>query len=163
MSAFKNINGFAGKSKVLDTFAVFCAIYLLPLMIIGLLIFGVLKRNLEMFFYPLLAGLFSAFVVSKIVYIFYKEKRPAKLKNTNLLISIPKNPSFPSRHASLVFGMSFALFFYGQFLAIIFLVLSCFVGLARVFCGVHWLRDILGGVVAGLFSAIIIYYLLTYL
>ena len=124
LSMFKNINSLAGKSKILDGFAVFCAIYLLPLMMVYLLIVSFSRRNLEMFFYPTLAGLFSAFVVSKIIYIFYIEKRPARLKTTNLLIAIPKNPSFPSRHASLVFGMSFCLVFYSEFLSFVFLILS---------------------------------------
>lgn len=162
-SVFKNINRFAGKSKILDIFAIFCAKHLLYLMLVFLLLFAYVINNWRVFLFPFLSGLFGAFVIDKLVYIFYKEKRPAELKSTNILISVPRNPSFPSRHASLVFGVSFSLFFYNFPLAIVFIICSCFVGIARVFCGVHWFRDILGGALAGLISALIINGLLNYI
>lgn len=156
-SVFKNINKFAGKSKLLDAFAIFCARYLLYLMIICLFFIAVTIHSRGIFFYPLLSGLSAAFVINTIVYTFYKKHRPAELKSTKTLIGVPENPSFPSRHAAFVFGVSFYLFVYYPQLAAIFFICSCFVGLARVFCGVHWFSDILGGVVSGLISAIIIY------
>jgi undecaprenyl-diphosphatase len=159
-SVFKNINKLAGKWKALDVIAIFCARYLLYLMIVFLLLAALFSRNWQMFLYPLSSGLFAAFVIDKIIYFFYKERRPAELINTKILIPVPQNPSFPSRHASLLFGLSFCLFFYSIPLAIIFIICSCLVGIARVFCGVHWFHDILGGFTAGFLSAIITYYLL---
>jgi len=154
-SVFRNINRFANKSKTLDRFAVFCAKYLLYLMIVFLLSFAFAVHNWQIFFYSLFSGLLSAFVLDKIIYTFYKEQRPAYLANAKVLILIPKNPSFPSRHASLLFGMAFYLFFYSTPLAIFFIVLSCLVGISRVFVGVHWFRDILGGAFVGFLSVII--------
>lgn len=159
-SVFRNINRFANQSKVIDAFAVFCARYLLYLMLIFLLLFASIIHNWHIFFYPLLSGLFAAFVINKIIYFFYKEQRPAEFKNTKILIPVPKNPSFPSRHASLLFGISFYLFFYNTPLAVFFIICSCLIGIARVFCGVHWFRDILAGAFIGFVSTIIIYYLL---
>lgn len=162
-SVFKNINRFANRSKLLDVLAVFCAKYLLYLILISLFLFAYAIHNLYLFFYPFLSGLFAAFVIDKIIYTFYKERRPAESKNATVLITVPKNPSFPSRHASLLFGISFYLFFYSIPLAIFFTICSCIIGVARVFCGVHWFRDILGGVAAGFISALIVYYLLVIL
>ena len=159
-SVFKNINNLANKSKILDGIAIFCAKYLLYLMIAFVLIFAVIVQSQSLFILPLLSGLFAAFVGNKIIYIFYKEKRPAAFAKTKILIPVPKNPSFPSRHASLVFGMSFYLFLYNIPLAIIFVVLSCLVGVARVFCGVHWFRDIVAGVLVGFVSVIIVHALI---
>jgi len=156
-SVFRNINRFANKSKILDAFAIFCAKYLLYLMLLSLFFIAVTFHSRGMFFYPLVSGLSGAFIINTAIYYFYKKHRPAELKGTKTLISVPENPSFPSRHAALTFGVSFYLFFYSTYLAVIFLVCSCFVGLARVFCGVHWFSDILGGIVSGLVSAIIIY------
>jgi undecaprenyl-diphosphatase len=161
-SVFKNINQFANKSKLLDGFAIFCAVYLLYLLIIFLFLFAFLSNNWPIFIYPFSSGLFSAFVISKIIYIFFRERRPAEFKNTNILIGVPKNPSFPSRHSSLLFGMSFFLLFYNLPVAIFFIICSCFVGISRVFCGVHWFRDILAGAFVGLISALFIHLLLNY-
>jgi undecaprenyl-diphosphatase len=160
---FKNINGLAGKSKILDALAIFCAKYLLFLMLAFLFLYAFDIRSLRVFFFPLASGVFAAFVLNTIIYIFYKEKRPAGLKSTNTLIAVPSNPSFPSRHSSLVFGISFCLFFYNISLAIIFLAFSCLVAIARVFCGVHWLRDVLAGSIVGFISSLIIYNVLTYI
>ncbi len=156
-SVLKNINRFAGKSSLLDGFAIFCAKYLLYLMLAFLFFIAIIIHSRGIFFYPLLSGLSGAFIINTIIYSFYKKNRPTELKSTKILIKVPENPSFPSRHAALTFGMSFYLFFYSVPLAIIFIICSCFVGLARVFCGVHWFLDILGGIVSGFVSAIIIY------
>lgn len=158
-SVFKNINNFANKSKLLDAFAIFCARYLLYLMLVYLLAFAYAVNDLSLFINSLLAGLFAV-VIGKIVDFFYKKRRPAELESTKILIPVPRNLSFPSRHASITFGVSFYILFYNVPLAVIFIICSSFVGIARVFCGVHWFRDILGGVVTGLLSAVIIYYLL---
>jgi undecaprenyl-diphosphatase len=162
-SVFKNINNLAGKSKLLDAVAIFCARYFLYLMLGVLFIFSFVINNWRIFFVPFLSGLFAAFIVSRAIYLFYLEKRPAELKSTTILIPVPKNPSFPSRHALLLFGISFCVFFYNEQLAIIFLICSCFVGMARVFCGVHWFRDIIAGAFIGFLSAIAVYSLLNYL
>ena len=159
ISIFKNLNRFAGKLRLLDGLAIFCAKYLLYLMLLSLFLVAINIHSRGIFFYPLVSGLSGAFIINTVIYHFYKKHRPAELKGTKTLISVPENPSFPSRHAALTFGVSFYLFFYSTYLAIIFFVCSCFVGLARVFCGVHWFSDILGGVVSGFISAIIIYYL----
>ena len=163
ISIFKDINKFAGKWKWLDLIAIFCARYLPYLMVVFLFIFAILNRNWQILFYPLLSALFGLFIINNLIYFFYIEKRPAYLWATKLLIPVPKNPSFPSSHTEFFSAISFSLFFYNVNLAIIFLALTCLVGIARVFCGVHWFRDILGGLVAGVFSAIIIYYLLSFI
>lgn len=162
-SVFKNINHFAGRYKLLDGFAIFCAQYLVYLLVLFLFISAVNYHSKGLFVYPLLAGLCAAFVFDKIIYFFYKRIRPATLKSTTVLIPVPENPSFPSRHASLLFGISFYIFFYGTPwafpLAVIFIVCSCLVGISRVFCGVHWFSDILAGAFIGLISSFIIYFL----
>ena len=162
-SVFKNINHFANKSKLFDAFAIFCARYLIYILILFLFVSALFFHSKGLFVYSLFSGLCAAFVLDKIVYFFYKEKRPAELKNTKILIPVPSNPSFPSRHASLAFGMSFYLFFYNAPLAVFFLICSCFIGIARVFCGVHWFHDIVAGAFIGFLSSIALYTLLIFI
>jgi len=158
-SVFRNINSFAKKSKLLDGFAIFCARTLPYLMALFLVAIAFLQKNLYLFLIPILTGV-AARLLNEVVHLFYKEQRPVHLANANVLIPVPKNFSFPSGHASFFFGISFALFFYNFSLAIIFSVVSCLIGIARVFCGVHWFRDILAGVFTGIISSLIIYTLI---
>ena len=162
-SVFKNINQFASKWKWLDVFAIFCARILPYLLVAFLFFYSIHISDVYLFFYAILSGFFARFVVNELVHIFYKEKRPAYLAKTKILIPVPKNFSFPSGHSSFFFGVSFFLIFYNLYLGIAFICFSLFVGVARVFCGVHWFRDIVGGVLAGFLSSIIIYYLFNFL
>lgn len=163
MLTFKNINSLVGKSKILDSFAIFCAVPLIYLMVAVLFLLSLLEKNWQMFIYPMLSGFFAGFVIDEIIYFFYKRKRPADLEGTKLLIRKPKNPSFPSRHTSIIFGISFLLFIYNFNLAVVFVALGCLIGASRVFCGIHWLSDIIAGIVVGLISSLIISYLIIFL
>lgn len=163
ISIFKDINSFAKRWRWLDLTASFCARILPYLLVIFLFIFSVVIKNWQIFIVPLVAAFVSRFVIGSLIYHFYKEKRPAKLRGTNLLIPVPTNPSFPSSHAAVFSAISFSLFAYNMNLAIIFLLVSLIIGIARVFCGVHYFRDIVGGFFAGALSATIVYYLLIFI
>lgn len=155
ISVFKNINRFVGKSKLLDGFAIFCARFLPYLLVLYLFLYSVGIANYHLFFGAILSGLFSRFVINELVHLFYKQKRPAELQGTKVLIPVPRNLSFPSGHSSFFFGISFFLIFSNPPLFVLFIILSFLIGTARVFCGVHWFRDVLGGFVAGLLSALV--------
>lgn len=157
---FNWINGQAKKYKWLDTAGVFFARYLPFLMIIFLAVFALAVQDIKIIFYPLLCGLFSRFIINELIYFFYKRKRPASLDNANVLVPIPRHPSFPSGHASFFFGVSFSLLFFNPILAYIFIVIFTLNAIARIFCGVHWPSDILAGILAGGVSAIFVNYLL---
>lgn len=163
ISVFKNINQFAGRWKVLDDLAIFFARFVPYLMVVFLFFYSVYISNIYLFFYTFLSGCFSRFVINELVHIFYKEQRPAALKETKILIPVPKNFSFPSGHSSFFFGISFLLAFYNLYLGVVFVLLSFLVGTARVFCGVHWFRDVVGGILAGFISSMAIYYLLNFI
>lgn len=68
--------------------------------------------------------------------------------------------SFPSGHTSSSFAAAFALFFmvpkkYG----IPALVLAAMIGFSRMYVGVHYPTDVLGGITVGFLSAVVAYYL----
>lgn len=162
-SIFKKINNFANRRRWLDYIAIFFARYLPYIMVAFLLIYSIYKREYNLFIYPVICGVFSRFVINEIVHLIYKRIRPAHLPDTKILIPVPKNYSFPSGHTSFFFGISFLLFFYNYYLALFFVICSSLIGIARVFCGVHWFRDILAGVMAGGFSSLIFHQLINYL
>lgn len=155
-SVFKDINYFAKRWRPLDLFAIFCARILPYLMVLVLLVISLRQKTLYLFFYSILSALLGR-LINEFIYIFYKKQRPAFLQQAKVLIPVPKNYSFPSGHASFFFGLSFFLLFYNNFLGIIFIALSAIIGIARVFCGVHWFKDILAGAFVGFLSSLIIY------
>jgi len=155
-SFFKILNSFAGRWPALDYTAVFFASVFPYLMVLFLLVFSFLTKNLLLFFIPLFSGFISRFIITQAIYFLYKRNRPCKLNGAKVLIPIPKTSSFPSGHASFFFGFSFAILLFNIPLAIIFITGTCLMALARVFSGVHWFRDILGGMAVGLISAILI-------
>lgn len=156
ISIFRNLNQFAKRWKALDSAAIFCAKKLPYFMVIFLFAYCWMQKSLPLFFYAVLSALFAR-LINEGIYFFYKGKRPAYLPGTKVLISVPKNYSFPSSHASLFFGMSWFLLSSDFYLGIAFLILSLIMGIARVFCGVHWFRDIIAGAFVGLLSSIIIH------
>ena len=163
ISVFKNMNQFAKKWKTLDVPAIFCARFLPYLMIASLFFYSIYKPDFYLLFYAILSGLFARFVINELVHLFHKSQRPPYTEQVKALIAVPQNYSFPSGHASFLFGISFYVFFYSASLAIVLVICSCLVGIARVFCGVHWFRDILAGAMAGFVSALTIYFLLNFI
>jgi undecaprenyl-diphosphatase len=109
-----------------------------------------------------LVSIFAAFVarfgVKSIILLFYNRPRPfMDLPLTHKLISV--NPvenfqSFPSGHTIFLFALSWVVYSFNKKLGIFFIVCSAIVGMARIFVGVHWPSDILGGAVLGIIVGI---------
>ena len=155
------IRKYVGKSKFLDKLASWCAEYsgYLILLLVGFQ--ALYAWHWQLFFVPVLAGLVTRFGINETIYAFYQRKRPSEILEFNPLIKKPRHPAFPSGHAAFFFGFVFAVFAYSVPLAAVCLVLAVLMGLARVFCSVHWPSDILaGGAAAGLVSMIFWYLLL---
>lgn len=87
-----------------------------------------------------------------LIRLFYIEQRPFATYNFDPLIQKMKDPSFPSGHTTTMAVVAFSFYYYKSKFAPIFVLLLVWVGFARVFVGVHFPLDILGGVITGLAS-----------
>ena len=153
---FLLINQFAGKNHVLDLIGIFLAKdmpYVFILVEIYLY-FIIDKKNESLFaFYSVILALMISFSISLI----YFHNRPFMDNIGTLLIHHKAETSFPSDHTTFLFSIacSFMLFrirFWG-----LFLFLALLGGLARIYVGVHYPYDILGGIVVGFVGAFIIF------
>lgn len=88
----------------------------------------------------------------------------------NRLIADPGDPSFPSGHSANAMGPAWALYLATRKdenqramhkLGIAGVVLALFIGLSRLYLGVHFPTDVLGGLILGIICATIVYLAVT--
>ncbi len=70
------------------------------------------------------------------------------------LVHVPHSGSFPSGHAATAFACATVLAWWDRRLAVPAFVLAAAIAWSRVYVGVHWPLDVLGGAVLGVLVAI---------
>lgn len=151
---FKIINGLSGRWQTLDSFSSIAASdYLIPMMI-GLILtylwFGnanPLERERRQ--WATMAALihmtiasFTVLVINQYAYRF----RPFDILDHNLLFYMPTDSSFPSNAAVGTLAVSIPFFFEKKIgWGTILFILSVTISFSRIFVGVHYPGDIIGG------------------
>ena len=157
---FHAINSFAGKNPYLDAFMIFSAqyiVYLIPVVILYLW-FG--KKGDKGFSLFLFLSTFLSILVSAGISMVYYHPRPFAEGLGTLLISHAPDSSFPSDHTAAMFGFALPFLFFRKYRwGTIFVALATLVGYARVFCGVHFPFDIIGGFLVALIVVVVLYIL----
>ncbi len=151
---FQQINQLAGKWPALDKLAVFFAEYFGYFLIFFLLLFLVkkFKRYWSMPLKAFGAAVLARFVIIDIIRWIWERPRPFVENQVNLLLPHELSASFPSGHAAVFFAISTIVYAYNKKAGILFFVASFLISIARIFVGVHWPLDILGGLIVGMFS-----------
>ncbi len=154
-----------GKSSVLDAAGIFLAEYLPYIMIIAAVAYILFKEEhwrmkIFSFTFIALSSLLARGVFVKILKEFLGRPRPFEVMGFEPLVTTSSEFSFPSGHTALLFGLAFAIFLFNRKWGGWLLGLALISGLARIFTGVHWPVDILGGIVVGFISFSAVYLLL---
>jgi len=151
---FEAINNLAGRYVWWDWPALFFADYAGYLLAAILLAIFIFKKNAYSrwtVIMALVAAVVSRGIIVSVIKFLYYRPRPFEVLQIVQLIP-ENNSSFPSGHAALYFALSTVIFFYNRKLGAIFLAVSALMGVARIYVGVHWPLDILGGAVIGVLT-----------
>ncbi len=155
---FQKINGLAGQSVWLDRLAVFFADYagyVLVVILVLIFIFKSARLSRFMVLVALISAAVSRGIITTVIRFFYHHPRPFDVLAVRQLIP-ESGYSFPSGHAAFYFALSTGAYFYNKKLGTAFFVVSVLMGVARIFVGVHWPADILGGALVGIVTALLV-------
>jgi undecaprenyl-diphosphatase len=147
---FRAINGLAGRNPAVDAIVVACAKFLpvvFALALVGLWLTWRPTNQRAAF----LAGV-SALValgIGQLIGMALPRPRPYLTHQVNLLISPTADTSFPSDHATLGFAVAVLVWRYNRRAGTVLLLVALLLAFARVFVGVHYPSDVLGGAVLG--------------
>lgn len=160
---FNAIHGLSGQSAVLDFLAIFFAKYVIFLMFAFVL--GWLWRRDAKAGHRAAVKMFLAAIAAWVGHYALKHvivhARPFTALHFSPLISQEPSNSFPSGHTALVFGLAFAFLFWAcqtknngleKVVGWLLLLVALLVGVSRIYVGVHWPLDILGGIALGAIS-----------
>jgi len=157
-SLFFKINGFAIHNFYLDILAIFFAYYFEYIFITILLIFLFLnfQKYIFIYWYAFLSAILARVVFTETIHQLFYTQRPFNAFSVNLLIPPLDMASFPSGHASFYSAIAFYIFLKNKKLGIFGLVCALLISVSRVFVGVHWPIDIIGGLMVGFISALLV-------
>jgi len=163
LTLFNLIHSFAGRSSLVDWGGVLIAQYLPYALVVAALVFlfrmEPWKVRVEAFLATALSLLLSRGLITELLRFVWDRPRPFVTLGFEPLITAG-SASFPSGHAAFFFALSAVLFSVNRTWGWWFLGLSLLNGIARVYAGVHWPSDILGGAVIGVFSYLFVDYLM---
>lgn len=160
ITLFHLIYDLHGQSQVLDNLMFFGAEYLIY-SAFGLIILLAFKGQIserKILLKSLLLILISLPVIVgiiKLIHVLYYLPRPFVDFDITPLISQKADASFPSRHVSIISAIVFVLAYYKSKWTPLFLFLMVWIGISRVYVGVHYPLDIIGGFLVGATSIII--------
>jgi undecaprenyl-diphosphatase len=152
---FTYVNGFAGSNRILDETMIFIArwgifLYLLLLAWLCTKKEKRTDRRLKLIVRTGLAAV-AALAINMLVGMVYFRPRPFVLHQVNLLVgSSPDDASFPSDHTAFAAAFTAALFDKDRGLAVFLAVFTVVLGISRVYVGVHYPFDVLGGICTGI-------------
>jgi len=155
---FLAINSLAGHSHLLDKIMIFSA-KATPIIFALILIYLWFsnRKNESLFaFYSVVVGL----LISNLIGLVYFHPRPFVEHLGTMLIQHKADASFPSDHTTLTFSVAFMLLMFKstRILGILAVFLAGMCGIGRIYVGVHWPFDIIGGIVVGFIASSIIFF-----
>lgn len=154
------INGLAGQVSLVDAAMIGMAQWGVPVMVLAVALqwwSGADRRGTR---HILIAAGFAFFLglgLNQFLLLMIDRPRPYLEAVTTLLVAPSVDPSFPSDHAAAVFAIAVTFALGGmRKRALWFFAGAVLVALSRVFIGIHYVGDVLGGALTGAIAAVIV-------
>lgn len=156
------INGFSGYFSWLDMLVTSFSKYgplIFGLYLIGLWFTGKspeeITKNRRQALYAFTAALL-ALGINQVIGFMWFRNRPYVDHSVHRLLPVTSDASFPSDHAAGGFSIAGSILFERSFSGTVLFVLASLLAVSRVYAGIHYPSDILGGLVVGLVSSMIV-------
>ena len=153
---FNIIHNLAGKSRLLDFLGIFFSDYFGYLLVLTALVIVAMENDWRKRFINFsalaLSLIISRGIITEAIRAIYYRPRPFLALNFEPLIAEVNHGAFPSGHAAFYFAFAGVIWLLDKKWGWRFFIGAVLIGLARVFVGVHWPLDIVGGAIVGLAS-----------
>lgn len=163
-SLFRLINNLSHKISLFDWLMIFVAQYSgYFLVVFAVVLFFLLRKDWRRQTYYFSVVALSLIVSSGIItttlrFFFYRPRPYIALSLEPLFMKT--SSAFPSGHAVFFFTLAAAVLFFNRKMGVWFLAIAALMGFARIFSGVHYPLDILGGAAIGVLSVFFVVFLL---
>ena len=107
-------------------------------------------RRPAIFLYVALADLVAGVSGALLRQAIGRERPPLRFPEPHPLVHVPGNPSFPSGHAATSFACAATLAWLTPLSPIALYALAALIAFSRVYVGVHYPLDVIGGAALGL-------------
>lgn len=151
------INSYAGTSNVMDFITIWISTLGVPLLVLATAAQWWLGSDRQHTRHVLVAAGFSfltGLALNQILLLFIHRMRPYDAGMVHLLIAPSADYSFPSDHATASFAVAAVFLLHGmRGRGLAFLVVALIVAFSRVYVGIHYTGDVLGGALTGIMAA----------
>ena len=154
------VNGLAGNNAVIDFLMIWISKIGVPILVAAVAVQWWRKADrlhVRHVFVASGASFLLGLAFNQIVLLFVQRMRPYDAGVTHLLIARSADPSFPSDHATASVAIAAAFLVNGaRRTGLAFVAAAALLMFSRVYIGIHYFSDVIGGAFTGLLAALLV-------